>query len=158
MSLTDSYNTPKWIADRVGTFDLDPCSNDRTHIRARQTYALPLDGLSLPWVGRVWLNPPYSNPLPWMEKLHNERAAGRVTESLVLVKLDVSPKWWHTLTNPAYGRFDAWFFHKRLQFDPPPGVKTSSNNFSSVLIHHDQNAIAPLDLDEVADVWTKVGP
>src|SRR5574338_920706 len=30
----DSWCTPKWLAELLGRFDLDPCSNPRSHISA----------------------------------------------------------------------------------------------------------------------------
>lgn len=52
--------TPPEIVGALGRFDLDPCGAPY-HELATRTY-LPesgQDGLSLPWEGRVWLNPPY---------------------------------------------------------------------------------------------------
>jgi hypothetical protein len=150
MSLSDEYCTPKWLADCVGTFDTDPCTNERSHIRARTKYSLPTNGLQLPWQGRVWLNHPYSNPLPWMEKLYYEQSIGRCTESLVLAKLDPSTEWWKVLTSQSCV---LWVFKKRIQFEPPLGIKASSNNFCSVLVHHRGATGDMLNLDDVAQLW-----
>lgn len=146
---TDSYCTPKWLADRVGIFDLDPCSNARSHIRTKTSYMLPQDGLALPWFGRVWLNHPYSNPLPWMRKLGYEHAVNRATESLVLAKLDCSTAWWRELTSTPV---DIWLFKSRIQFEAPDGLKTSTNNFCSVLVHRGPSL---LDLHDVAIKWAR---
>ena len=35
---------------------------------AKKTFNVIDDGLSQEWFGRVWMNPPYSNPKPWVEK------------------------------------------------------------------------------------------
>ena len=57
--------TPAPIIDRVvkwlGPIDLDPCSNEWSLVGAAHTYSIDRgeDGLSLPWFGRVWENPPY---------------------------------------------------------------------------------------------------
>lgn len=162
---TDSYCTPAWLAARLGQFDFDPCSNPRSHIDALDFASLENgdDGLLLPWNGKIWLNHPYSNPMPWMQKLHQERIAGRCKESMVLAKLDPSTKWWKYLTDPELGPCDLWVFDKRLQFDCPPGIKPSSNNFCSVLVHHGELELefgAPryykppqLDLSDVATLW-----
>lgn len=125
-SPTDSWCTPKWLADALGPFDLDPCSNERSHIHATRRIQLPEDGLATPWDGSVFCNPPYSAPLPWCERL-----AGYDLPWVALVKLDTSTAWWRVLM--ASGA--QWApFRERLRFEPPAGVAASSNNFCSALV------------------------
>jgi hypothetical protein len=52
--------TPPSLVQQLGRFDLDPCGAPG-HVLAARTYLLENgdDGLSDPWDGRVWLNPPY---------------------------------------------------------------------------------------------------
>lgn len=67
---TDEWLTPRHVLDALGPFDLDPSCPPR---RPWPTAAVHLteedDGLTYPWEGRVWLNPPYSTAAPWMEKM-----------------------------------------------------------------------------------------
>jgi hypothetical protein len=69
---TDDWYTPRWIFDAAGiVFDTDvaaPISTEAQTVPAR-TYLTALeDGLSTPWSGVVWCNPPYSGSTPWVEK------------------------------------------------------------------------------------------
>lgn len=71
-STTDVWLTPPYIIDSLGEFDLDPCCpNNLPWKTAKQIYSLDndQDGLKLNWSGRVWLNPPYSNWVTFLEKL-----------------------------------------------------------------------------------------
>lgn len=68
------WYTPPWVFDRLGiTFDLDPSSpHDMVldYIPATDRYTVFDDGLSKPWHGRVWLNPPYSKwTQQWMRRM-----------------------------------------------------------------------------------------
>lgn len=68
--------TPLSLICSLGEFDLDPCGL-KSHLTAKNIIELPEDGLKIEWNGKVWLNPPYSNPKPWLEKLalhHNGMA------------------------------------------------------------------------------------
>lgn len=57
--------TPPFITDALGPFDLDPCSSYiRPWATAKQHFTVFEDGLSLPWHGYVWCNPPYG-PQTW---------------------------------------------------------------------------------------------
>jgi hypothetical protein len=72
----------------LGRFDLDPCAAPNMPWKTADTmYALPQDGLALPWHGRVWLNPPYGREIDkWMAKLNRH---GRGT-ALVFARTDTA--------------------------------------------------------------------
>lgn len=68
---SDDYYTPAWVFERMGLeFDLDVCAppDGIPWIPAKRFYTKADDGLSQPWEGRVWMNPPYSKPAPWIER------------------------------------------------------------------------------------------
>jgi hypothetical protein len=70
---SDIWLTPLEILRTLGEFDLDPCAapEPRPWPTARTHYAQPeQNGLYLPWIGRVWLNPPYGSEAPrWLARL-----------------------------------------------------------------------------------------
>lgn len=132
---TDGWCTPKWLADALGYFDLDPCSNARSHIRADVTCSrdgnsrkcVSRDGLDHPWLDdRVFVNPPYSDVGPWALRLV-EHAGPWVA----LVKLDTTTRWWSTFMRAAPVVAP---FRKRLKFESGKG-KDATANFPSVLIY-----------------------
>lgn len=63
---TDTWLTPLWLFDYLGDFDFDPCPFP-DHKTAKEL--LNGDGLKENWHGKVWLNPPYSDLEPWLDKL-----------------------------------------------------------------------------------------
>jgi hypothetical protein len=68
---SDEHYTPRWVFERMAiTFDLDVCSlaGGLPWIPAERAYAIEDDGLAQPWLGRVWMNPPYSNAKPWVHR------------------------------------------------------------------------------------------
>lgn len=68
---SDDYYTPSWIFDALGLeFETDPCSppGGIPWIPVGNYYSIIDDGLQQNWTGTVWLNPPFSNPAPWIEK------------------------------------------------------------------------------------------
>ena len=116
---SDAQCTPRHVADALGVFGLDPCSNPRSHIQAFKTYQLERgeDGLSLPWTlggltpASVFVNGPYSDPLPWCERLRAHRGPWAA-----LWKLDPTTEWWRQLMAGC----DAWApFRSRLRFEKP---------------------------------------
>jgi hypothetical protein len=58
---SQNHITPKWIIERLGPFDLDPCAADpRPWSCAKHNITEAKDGLSKPWHGFVFLNPPFN--------------------------------------------------------------------------------------------------
>lgn len=131
MGLRDSWCTPKKITRRLPLVDLDPCSNPRSTVRARTKLMLENgdNGLLYSWRGlSVFVNPPYSDVLPWALKTVEAESF------CFLVNVDPSTEWWRVIT--AWGN-NLLFFRRRLRFGPPPGVESSSNDRSQCLICDD---------------------
>lgn len=68
---SDDYYTPAWVFERMGIeFDLDVCAppGGIDWIPAKRYFTQEDDGLAQPWAGRVWMNPPYSDSAPWVDR------------------------------------------------------------------------------------------
>lgn len=67
----DEHLTPRHVLDALGPFDLDPCSPiKRPWDTAAKHYTIIDDGLTQPWHGRVWCNPPYDRETgKWLDRL-----------------------------------------------------------------------------------------
>jgi hypothetical protein len=80
--------------------DIDPCSNSKAdpHVPAKQHYTREDDGLSLPWHGRVYMNPPYGRDIDlWCGKLTWEHHEGRTTEAVALLPARTETAWFGLL-------------------------------------------------------------
>jgi hypothetical protein len=61
---SDDWITPRWLLERLGPFDLDPCAADNPPWRtAAKMITKKQDGLTWKWHGFTWLNPPYGRQL-----------------------------------------------------------------------------------------------
>ena len=110
------YTPPDLIEaarDCMGGIDLDPASSEKAQeaVRAERFYTAEDDGLSQPWAGRVFLNPPYESKLvgPFVGKLLSEP----VKQAIILVNNATETKWGQALLERA----DAVCFPSgRIQF------------------------------------------
>lgn len=130
----NTWCTPRWLADAIGEWDLDPATNERSHIRAKRTFMLERkqDGIALAkHVGRsvrCFINPPYGNGL-----VIQFVRAYRHCNFLFLVRLDYSTKWFAEL-EPHVGLILVPH-NQRIGFEPPPGAKASSPTFPHGLLY-----------------------
>jgi len=87
------WYTPSWIFQRMDVmFDLDPCQPETPipWVPTWRTYSEKDDGLTSPWAGRVWLNPPYGKHTGvWLKKMHEHRNG----IALVFARTDCA--WFH---------------------------------------------------------------
>lgn len=129
---TDVWLTPPEILEALGRFDLDPaaCDDPRPWPTALTHYTREYDGLSHPWFGRVWLNPPYGGPHivgPWMRRmaLHNRGTALIFARTETAVFFDTV---WRKATA-------CLFLEGRLFFHYPDGRRAANNSGApSVLV------------------------
>lgn len=120
---TSEWYTPPEIFDALGlAFDLDPCApvGGVPWVPARRYYDWVEDGLTRPWEGRVWLNPPYGKEAgTWLRKLadHGDGIA------LVFARTDV--RWWHDAVPNASA---VCFVRGRLTFIAGAGQSAPGNS------------------------------
>jgi len=68
---SDDYWTPPWVFERLAlNFDLDVAAppGGIPWVPTKKFYTQEDDGLASQWFGRIWMNPPYSNPTPWVDR------------------------------------------------------------------------------------------
>jgi hypothetical protein len=123
---TVEWYTPAGIFEALGVFfDLDPCAPKRgVNCPARQwcnrAYERRQDGLSQPWRGRVWLNPPYGPQTElWMRRL---AAHG---DGIALVFARTETRWWHETVRAASA---VCFIAGRLTFVAEDGLPSPYNS------------------------------
>lgn len=102
------YTPPEYIAavrSVLGEIDLDPASSvwANATVHATHFYSKEYDGLIRPWSGRVFMNPPYSQPLieRFCTKFVRSLDAGDIAEGIVLVNNATETTWFQTMGQRA---------------------------------------------------------
>ncbi len=102
------YTPPEYVEaarEVMGGIDLDPATAAMPQgwIKATVFYTVADNGLEQEWLGRVWLNSPYSktgnlsNQEIWSQKLIAEYQAGRVSQAVFVVKASIGYDWFDRL-------------------------------------------------------------
>ena len=106
LSPSDQYETPPDVFEAIskafGPFNLDVCAQKST-AKCDTYFSIEegIDALGVYWNPNfdrtyAWMNPPYSNPRPWVEKaLEQSRAWGM--RVVALLPADTSTRWYHLM-------------------------------------------------------------
>lgn len=118
------YTPPAFIeAARsvMGGIDLDPATSEIANqtVKADRIFTEETDGLSQEWpIGRIWMNPPYAQPLmgQFAERITQEAMRG--SEAIVLVNNATETAWFQRMGEVASA---ACFPKSRVKFLDPYG-------------------------------------
>jgi len=105
----DEWHTPPEYIEVaravLGVIELDPASSDRARetVKAERYFTREDDGLRQEWHGRVWLNPPYSQPsiTNFVNKMLSDRAEGRVSAAIMMTNNCTDASWFQQAAQAA---------------------------------------------------------
>lgn len=139
-SSRDDWQTPVHIVASLGEFDLDPCANWQEPTRlAKRGFVFSDNGLTQPWKGRVWLNPPYgASTQDWIIRLVQHG------NGIALIPPRMGAQWFHTC---VLDTFDGILFHKgRIAFlNPDSGRPVKENNADSIFVAYGESNVTALE-------------
>jgi phage N-6-adenine-methyltransferase len=122
----DDRRTPRETFDLLNAefeFTLDAAASVDNAL-TDHFYDLDSDGLASPWYDHnVWVNPPYSDLRPWVEKasLEMSKPDGPGVVVMLLPANRTEQGWWQDVIEPGRreGRIEVRFCRGRLRFDTP---------------------------------------
>ena len=113
-SKTDLWETPQTFFDELNQefgFTLDACAVP-DNAKCERYYTPEQDGLSQPWDGVVWCNPPYGRDVgEWVQRGLMASKDGATVVMLLPARTDT--KWFHDY---IYGKAEIRFVRGRLKF------------------------------------------
>lgn len=128
---SDERYTPGWLLERVTAFLgdgwFDPCPRSYGNAPA-------VNGLAIPWQGRVFVNPPYSRMGPWVAKFCGEP----FREGLLLTLAYTDTRWFQPLFD-----YTILFPQGRIRFQDAAGRRANVDPpFGSALVYRGRRQAA----------------
>jgi hypothetical protein len=126
---SQTHLTPKWLLDKLGQFDTDPCAADPRPWDCARYSNIPesFNGLLQPWQGRVWLNPPFDRyqVADWVRKLAHHG------DGIALLRARTETEWFKPVWERAHGLL---FLADRIKFCLPDGTEQPANSGAPVVL------------------------
>ena len=127
--------------DVLGGFDLDPASSEIANatVRASRIFTQDDNGLEQEWpVGRIWMNPPYAQPLMRQFADKFVRAVSEGSEGIVLVNNATETVWFQGLAGVCSA---ICFPQKRIRFHNPEGNLKGSPLQGQAILYFGGNSL-----------------
>ena len=119
------YTPADYIAlarEVMGGIDTDPATSEIANrtVQASQIFTAEDNGLTKRWSGRVWCNPPYSQPLisEFAEAIASKYESGEIEQACVLVNNGTETRWFQRMLSTASA---VCFPRSRIRFIDPDG-------------------------------------
>jgi hypothetical protein len=142
---SDDWRTPNTTDQPVvklvrkalgGDIWLDPCSDSGSSIPASVRYWKNTDGLAQhnTWSKTIFINPPFSDPFPWVERCCLEFARGNVSAAIMLLKAGVVS---NVGTGELINKYASAICHwrGRINFLNDEGNPIKGSDFDCVLVY-----------------------
>lgn len=131
-SKSDLWATPQGFFDELNAefhFDLDVCALPE-NAKCERYYTPDVDGLSQPWQGNVWCNPPYGREIgSWVRRAYLATATCAANVVVMLLPARTDTRWFHDYIYK--NRFtEVRFVKGRLKF----GESNNSAPFPSMVV------------------------
>ena len=127
------WSTPAEIfqpLDSEFAFTIDACA-EPWNAKCPQFLSPEVDGLSVPWRGTVWMNPPYGREIDkWIRKAYRESKRGALVVCLVPARTETA--WWHDYCLNGEIRF----VRGRINFTDATGKSGRPRFGSAIVIFH----------------------
>lgn len=119
-SKSDNWGTPEHIKEKYKNY-FDPCP-----------YDYQIDGLTIEWEAKNFVNPPFSKLSEWSKKIHEERLKGK--EIILLMPSRTDTKYFHEYLLPLNPKIE--FIKGRLKYIDldNSSIKPVSSPFPSILL------------------------
>ena len=122
---TDMWATPQDLFDELNAefhFETDVCAIPE-NAKCQKYYTPEINGLSQPWSGVCWCNPPYGREIgKWVKKAATSKAL-----TVMLIPARTDTKWFHDY---VYNKAETRFIKGRLKF----GGAQNSAPFPSMIV------------------------
>jgi DNA N-6-adenine-methyltransferase (Dam) len=119
---SQNHITPRWIIDRLGPFDLDPCAADPRPWPCARTNWIT-HGLEQPWPREclVWVNPPFHRyeVAAWIGRLAEQG------NGIALLHARTEAAWFEPIWQHAAAIL---FLADRIHFHRPDGSRQPANS------------------------------
>jgi ParB-like chromosome segregation protein Spo0J len=139
--------------EAMGGIDCDPASSDTANatVNADRFFTAEQDGLKQQtWGERVWMNPPYAQPLigQFAADLVRRHSDGQVAEACVLVNNATETAWFQTMLEVASA---VCLIKGRVRFMDPDGKPSGAPLQGQVVLYLGRNA------DKFAQAFSEFG-
>jgi phage N-6-adenine-methyltransferase len=134
---SDEWETPQEFFNVLNakySFTLDVCAAP-LNAKCGRYYTKTEDGLSQPWYGVCWMNPPYGREIVrWVRKAY-ESSLGAGTVVVCLLPARTDTQWWHEYVAAHAGQVE--FIRGRLKFGKGGAAKNSAPFPSALVVFGD---------------------
>jgi len=124
----------------MGGIDLDPASSEIANktVEATNYYTSDDDGLTKIWSGKVWMNPPYAQPLMsnFAEAISCKFEDGEIEQACILINNATETQWFQRIINTSNA---VGFPKSRIKFIDPLGNPSGSPLQGQAIVYMGNN-------------------